>query len=365
MTQKRILITGSSGLIGSEAVVRFSREGWKVFGIDNNDRAWFFGSDGDTTWRLSQLLEQCPDFVPIDADIVRDERKINEPFIREFDAVLHCAAQPAHEWAREHPYEDFGINVLGTLNLLELVRLRSPDAVFVFCSSSKVYGPVNWIPFDEEVTRYEASDGMYEEDDLGGWGKWGGIDEGFPLAPGDGRGIYGTGKVAADLYCQQYGLDYGLKTVCLRGNCMTGSGHSSAQLHGFLAYLAKCVNEGRTYTINGYKGKQVRDNVHAVDYVDAMWRIVNDPPESGEVFNIGGGRDNSCSILEAIEMMEKASGKKLSTEYREDPRPGDHRWYITDNSKLMVRYPDWKITWSLQDIIDDLIVKKPMVAHGG
>lgn len=354
---KRVLITGTSGLIGSEAVLRFSREGWKVYGVDNNDRERFFGKDGDTTWRLNEIMAACPDFVPISGDIT-DQFEVAR-LVKDIrpHALLHCAAQPAHEYSRAHPASDFHINVWGTINLLEACRVLSPETVFVFCSSSKVYGPVNDLPCDEFPTRFDVVEDVWEHARVG-VGKWEGIAEDFPLSPGDGRGIYGTGKVAADLYCQQYGLDYGIRTVCLRGNCMTGSGHSGAPLHGFLAYLAKCVNEGRTYTINGYNGKQVRDNIHAADYVDAMFRIVNDPPAPGEVFNIGGGRENSVSILEAIDLMEQASGRKLYAAYREDHRPGDHRWYITDNSKIKARYPGWDITWKLEHIINDLVVKQ-------
>jgi len=359
MRSRRVVITGSSGLIGSEAVRLFDKFGYHVHGVDNNSRGRFFGPDGDTKWNLERLKQSTDAFTHHDLDI-RDAAAIQR-LVSEVcpDYVLHCAAQPAHEYARKHPLVDFHVNVTGTLNLLEACRKSCPEAPFVFCSSSKVYGPVNDIPYVESPTRFEFAPGMSSPYPRGGLSPNGwsfdGIGEDFPIEPGNGRGIYGTGKAAADLLVQEYGISYGMPTVCLRGNCMTGSSHSSAELHGFLAYVARCLMESRTYNIFGYKGKQVRDNIHAFDYVTAMYMVCISPPRPGTVYNVGGGRSNSVSIIEAIAMLEKITGRRLQTRYLEEPRYGDHRIYISDDSKFRKDYPGWGIKWSLPDICEDLI----------
>lgn len=350
MKAETLLVTGSAGLIGSEAVLFFDQLGYQVHGVDNNARARFFGSDGDTAWNLELLKKRARNLVHHNLDIRNApplERLIHK--IRP-EVVIHCAAQPAHDFARSHPMLDFQVNVTGTLNLLEACRRNCPESVFIFCSSSKVYGQVNSIPFAELETRFEfvpgqATKGVTER----------GINEEFPLHGGEGRGIYGTGKAAADLLVQEYGVTYGMPTVSLRGNCMTGSGHSPVELHGFLAYMARCLMEGRTYNIFGYKGKQVRDIIHSYDFVSAAHMICLRPPEPGTAYNLGGGRDTSVSVLEAIELLQDISGKKLATNYVERPRSGDHRVYISDTSKLRTEYPDWSREWDLEDICRDLI----------
>ncbi len=359
MRQRTVLITGSSGLIGSEGVRLFDRFGYRVHGIDNNLRQRFFGPDGDTNWNLDLLKKSTVAFTHHHLDI-RAAQAV-EDCVRETrpDYVLHCAAQPAHEYARQHPVTDFEVNVAGTLNLLEACRKYAPEAPFVFCSSSKVYGPVNDIRYVQWPSRFDfphsrrdaAVDGPSP---LPGW-SFLGITERFPLEPGDGRGIYGTGKAAADLLVQEYGISYGMPTVCMRGNCMTGSGHSPAELHGFLAYLARCAMEGRTYNIFGYKGKQVRDVIHSFDYVNAMYMLCLSPPKPGAVYNIGGGRSNSVSVIEAVETFEGLSGKKLKTNLIDRPRHGDHRIYISDTSKFRRDYPGWGLKWSLEEICEDLV----------
>ncbi len=359
MATKRVLITGSSGLIGSQAVLLFDGLGYEIHGIDNNARKHYFGRDGDTAWNLDRLEEQTKFFTHHDLDI--GEASAIDRIVSELrpDHLIHCAAQPAHEYSREHPVVDFHVNVEGTVNLLEACRRHRPDATFIFCSSSKVYGPVNDLPYVELEARFDFPPHCRNcvacgNPALPGW-SYEGLRERFPLEPGDGRGVYGTGKAAADLLVQEYGLSYGMPTVCLRGNCMTGSAHSPAQLHGFLAYLARCVTEGRTYSILGYEGKQVRDNIHAADFVAAIQMLCSSPPKPGTVYNLGGGRENSVSVLEAIDILESIAGKKLNAQYVEEPRHGDHRIYISDMTKFRKDYPDWELQWSLQDICADLI----------
>jgi CDP-paratose 2-epimerase len=359
MTAKRVLVTGSSGLIGSEAVLLFDSLGYDVYGIDNNARKGFFGPDGDTAWNLERLKSQTKRFTQYHADL-RDSAAMHK-ILRETkpDHIIHCAAQPAHEYARQQPVVDFHVNVTGTLNLLEACRAHAPEATFIFCSSSKVYGPVNDLPYEELSTRYDlprpdGEEPTIKSSKLPGW-SYDGLNEDFPLEPGDGRGVYGTDKAAADLLVQEYGLSFGIRTVCLRGNCMTGPAHAPAQLHGFLAYLAKCLVEGRTYRILGYHGKQVRDNIHASDFVAAIYELCLAPPRPGGVYNIGGSRENSVSIVEAVELLEQMSNARLATEYIDQPRHGDHRVYISDTSKFRKDYPSWRIKWSIPDICTDLL----------
>lgn len=349
-----VLVTGSAGLIGSEAVLLFESLGCKVHGVDNNSRQVFFGVDGDTSWNLERLHRETKNFENHTVDI-RDSTKI-EDLIRRLkpDHVIHCAAQPAHDYARQHPDVDFSVNVEGTINLLEACRKHAPVANFIFCSSSKVYGSVNSLPFKELATRYELDDDCT----LPGVSSQG-INEDFPISGGDGRGIYGSGKAAADLLVQEYGRTYGMRTVCLRGNCMTGPAHSPAELHGFLAYLALCLREGRTYNILGFKGKQVRDIIHSSDFVKAVSMIYMSPPEPGTVYNLGGGRKNSVSIREASDLLENITGKQLQTTYQDEPRHGDHRIYISDTTRFRKDYPGWEIGWSIEEICQDLINVRP------
>jgi CDP-paratose 2-epimerase len=359
MRRRKVLVTGASGLIGSEAVRLFDRFGHRVHGIDNNLRRRFFGPDGDTAWNLELLTKSAAAFTNHDLDI-RDLRAL-EDCVKKMrpDYVLHCAAQPAHEYAREHPTIDFDVNVVGTRNLLEACRKYAPEAPFVFCSSSKVYGPVNDIRYVQQPSRFDfphgrgegVADGVRR---LPGW-SFLGVTEKFPLEPGTGRGVYGTGKAAADLLVQEYGISYGMPTVCLRGNCMTGSGHSPAEPHGFLAYMARCVMEGRTYNIFGYKGKQLRDVIHSFDYVNAMYMLCLSPLNPGTVYNIGGGRTNSVSVIEAAEIFEGISGRKLERVFLDRPRHGDHRVYVSDVSKFRRDYPGWGLKWSLEEICEDLV----------
>ncbi|MEJ2717832.1 MAG: NAD-dependent epimerase/dehydratase family protein [Deltaproteobacteria bacterium] len=359
MRSRKVLVTGSSGLIGSTAVRLFDKFGYQVHGIDNNLRERFFGPDGNTNSNLERLKEDTRAFLHHDLDI-RDAPAI-ERCIRDIkpDYVLHCAAQPAHEYARIHPVVDFHVNVTGTLNLLEGCRKHMPDVPFLFCSSSKVYGPINNIPHVEYSSRFDFSLTRHNSDlsnsnRLDGW-SFEGVKETFPLEPGAGRGIYGSGKASADLLVQEYGLSYGMPTVSFRGNCMTGPSHSAAEPQGFLPYLARCLREERTYTIFGYAGKQVRDNIHSFDYVTAMYMVCLSPPKPGMVYNIGGGRKNSCSILEAIDALESIAGRRLNTTYLEKNRAGDHRIYMSDTSKFRKDYPGWGLKWSLQEIYEDLM----------
>ncbi len=362
MKSARILITGSAGLIGSEAVLFFDQLGYEVHGIDNNSRARFFGADGDTRWNLKQLTDKTRNLTHHDIDI-RNAAQIERLVHRlKPHHILHCAAQPAHDFARNHPVLDFHINVTGTMNLLEACRKHCPESVFVFCSSSKVYGSINSVPWKELETRFVLNS---EKPMLGVTPA--GISEDFPLTGGDGRGVYGTGKAAADLLVQEYGKSYGIPTVSLRGNCMTGAGHSPVELHGFLAYLARCFMEGRTYHIFGYKGKQVRDIIHSYDFVSAMHMICVNPPPPGTVYNLGGGHALSISILEAIDRLQSISGRKLATHYVDRPRHGDHRVYVSDTAKFQNDYPDWRLEWTLDDICRDLVESfddDRFLAHG-
>lgn len=334
------LTTGSAGLIGSQAVEFFSAKGFKVIGIDNDMRFYFFGDDGSTQWNRSRLETQIPSYLHKNIDI-RNLDVLTEVF-REFQSnikvVIHTAAQPSHDWAAKEPFTDFSINATATLNLLELSRQYCPEAVFIFTSTNKVYGDTpNQLPLTEAETRWELS----EDHPF-----FGGIDETMSIDQSK-HSLFGASKVAADVLVQEYGRYFGMRTVCFRGGCLTGPNHSGAELHGFLSYLMKCCVEGRTYRIFGYKGKQVRDNIHADDLVNAFW-LFYQAPRAGAVYNIGGGRENSCSILEAITMCEEISGKKMSMEYVDENRVGDHIWYISSLEKFKKHYPQWDITINLQ-----------------
>ncbi len=339
---KTILVTGSSGLIGSEVVRHFAARGWRTHGVDNNLRADFFGPQGDTTWNRQQLQRDCSGFVHHELDIRNREGVLR--LIAEIrpDLLVHTAAQPSHDLAASRPFEDFDVNAVGTMNMLEAVRRGAPEAVFVHMSTNKVYGDrPNTIPLIELDTRWEYADSAYAN----------GISEAMSIDQSK-HSLFGASKVAADMMVQEYGRYFGLRCCCLRGGCLTGPSHSGVELHGFLSYLVKCNLEGRLYRIFGYKGKQVRDNIHSAD-VAAFIERFSAEPRSGEVYNIGGGRGNSCSLLEAIAAVEELTGNKQQTEYVEQNRTGDHICYISDLSKMKAHYPGWTITKSLSDIFTE------------
>ncbi len=338
-----VLVTGSSGLIGSEAVAYFDTRGWKVHGIDNNMRLDFFGPDGDTTWNLKRLRDTTQNFTHHDIDIRNREAVLAFVAEQRPDLIIHCASQPSHDLAKDRPFDDFDVNAVGTLNFLEAVRRACPTSPFIFMSTNKVYGDVpNEIPLVELETRYDYAN--TEDHD--------GIKETCRIDACT-HSLFGASKAAADLMVQEYGRYFDMPTVCLRGGCLTGPNHSSAELHGFLAYLARATREGRSYRIYGYKGKQVRDNIHSFDvctFFEAFWRS----PRVGAVYNLGGGRTNSVSMLEAIERFEGRIGKKLEVEYVDENRVGDHMCYISDLSLMRKDYPDWDLQYGLDRIFDEV-----------
>ncbi len=344
MRKKKVLITGSTGLIGSEAVKFFCQKGFEVHGIDNNLRAYFFGKDGDTSWNLKLLTKKFRNYHHLSFDI-REGKKINDLFkSNRFDLIIHTAAQPSHDWAAREPLTDFSINATGTLMLLEATRQFAKEAVFIFTSTNKVYGDTpNKLPLVEKKTRYElpVNHRYYR-----------GIDETMSIDQST-HSIFGVSKTAADLMVQEYGHYFSLYTAVFRGGCLTGPAHSAAKLHGFLAYLVKCIKEGREYTIIGYKGKQVRDNIHSHDLIAAFDKFYK-KPRIGEVYNIGGSRFSNTSILEAIEKIEHILGKKARITYIDKPRVGDHIWYISDVSKFQRHYPSWKYTYDGDRTLYDL-----------
>ena len=340
----RILVTGSSGLIGSEAVEHFDRQGHRVTGIDNNMRQVFFGPAGDTSWNLARLKSSTRNFRPLDLDI-RDREKIFGLFKSErFNLVLHCAAQPSHDKAREIPLLDFEVNALGTINLLEATRQFCAEAPFVFLSTNKVYGDApNELPLVEHETRYDYA----RPEDFDGIDEHCRIDRTL-------HSLFGASKAAADLVAQEYGRYFGMNVGIFRGGCLTGPNHSGVELHGFLSYLVKVALSGQTYIIFGYKGKQVRDNIHSYDVIRAVEEFARNP-RPGEVYNIGGGRANSISILEAVARIEQMTGAKISCEYRDQPRAGDHICYISNLGKLRSHFPDWTITRSLDQTLREIV----------
>lgn len=342
------IITGSGGLIGSAVARFFGEKGLDVVGVDNDMRQYFFGNSASTAWNVATLSEALPSYMHISVDI-RDERAVQDVFSRyasNIAVVIHTAAQPSHDWAAREPLTDFSVNALGTLNLLEASRRNCPEAVFIFTSTNKVYGDtVNTLRYKELDTRYELEDN--EPYALNG------VDENMTLDQST-HSLFGVSKTAADLLVQEYGRYFGLKTGVFRGGCLTGSDHSAAQLHGFLAYLMRCAVFGKPYTIFGHKGKQVRDNIHAYDVANAFWHFFR-RPRAGEVYNIGGGRHSNISMLEAIMMCERLSEKKkMTVDIAPDARTGDHRWWISDMEKFMSHYPEWQYTYTIQDIMAEL-----------
>jgi CDP-paratose 2-epimerase len=347
MKPKRVLVTGSSGLIGSEAVEHFDRQGHRVIGVDNNMRRDFFGPAGDTAWNLRRLKRATKAFVHHDIDI-RDRTKIFDLLkLNRCDLIIHCAAQPSHDKAKEIPLTDFEVNALGTVNLLEAARQYSSDAVFILMSTNKVYGDApNERALRELPTRYD----YLEAEDYQGIDETCRIDQTL-------HSMFGASKVAADIVAQEYGRYFGMNVGIFRGGCLTGPHHSGVKLHGFLSYLVKVAVAGGAYTVYGYQGKQVRDNIHSHDVIRAMEEFA-DKPRPGEVYNLGGGRENSVSILEAIARVEEMTGRKISRTYQEQPRKGDHICYISDLRKLRAHYPQWSITKNLDAIFEEIIASQ-------
>ncbi|MFC1643908.1 NAD-dependent epimerase/dehydratase family protein [Candidatus Omnitrophota bacterium] len=343
--QSKILITGSAGLIGSEVCLYFAKTGWDIYGIDNNQRAVFFGPAGDTGWMKKRLEKLVKKYTHYDVDI-RNREKLLELIERlKPDAIVHAAAQPSHDLAAEIPFEDFDNNAVGTLNILEATRRFVPESPFVYLSTNKVYGDApNEISMKESETRWDYDDPEYKN----------GIPETFRTDQSK-HSLFGASKLAADVMVQEYGRYFGMKTCCLRGGCLTGPGHSGVELHGFLSYLVKCNLEEKTYKIFGYKGKQVRDNIHAYDVASFIDEFIKTPRE-GEVYNLGGGKENTCSILEAFALTASMTGKESKYEYVDKNREGDHICYYSDLSKLKKHYPNWAITKPLKTIFEEIVV---------
>jgi len=340
----KCLITGSSGLIGSEVALYFSARGHEIIGVDNNQRAVFFGPQGDTRWNQERLGRLVPGFVHRELDI-RDRAGVLA-LIEELrpDAIIHTAAQPSHDRAAAIPFDDFDTNAVGTLNLLEAARRHCPEAPFVHMSTNKVYGDApNRISLRELETRWDYDDPAYAH----------GIAESFSIDQSK-HSLFGASKVAADVMVQEYGRYFGMPTCCLRGGCLTGPNHTGVELHGFLSYLVRCNLEGREYKIFGYRGKQVRDNIHSEDVAHFMYQFVQ-APRVAEVYNLGGGKENSCSILEAFQIAEAFSGQTQQFTYLDENRIGDHICYYSDLRKMQAHYPGWGITKSLRTTIGEIV----------
>jgi CDP-paratose 2-epimerase len=341
------LITGAGGLIGSEAVSFFAQKGFDVVGIDNDMRRYFFGDEASTAWRRAMLEREVQRYTHVEADI-RDEAAMARTFAKYGKAislVIHTAAQPSHDWAAREPITDFTTNANGTLIALEMTRRHCPDAPFIFTSTNKVYGDTpNRLPLVERETRWSV-DASHPYASSG-------IDESMSIDASM-HSLFGASKAAADLLVQEYGRYFGLKTVCFRGGCLTGPGHSGAQLHGFLSYLVKCAVSETPYKVLGYKGKQVRDNIHSRDLVSAFWHF-SQAPRSGEVYNIGGGPASNCSMLEAIAIVERLTGRPLQWSYTDTNRSGDHVWWVSDIRKFSEHYRGWKLTYTLDGLIEEI-----------
>jgi CDP-paratose 2-epimerase len=340
----KTLITGSSGLIGSEVALHLAKQGHTIHGVDNNQRAVFFGPQGDTRWNQARIAGLIPGYTHHELDIRDRQGVIDLLATIKPDAIVHTAAQPSHDRAAAIPFDDFDTNAVGTLNLLEAARRACPEAPFVHMSTNKVYGDrPNTIALKELETRWDYDDPAYTD----------GIAEDFSIDQSK-HSLFGASKVAADVMVQEYGRYFNMPTCCLRGGCLTGPNHSGVELHGFLSYLVKCNLEGREYKVFGYKGKQVRDNIHSEDVARFIEAFI-DAPRIAEVYNIGGGRSNSCSILEAFQLAEKFSGKKQMFTYVEENRIGDHICYISNLSKMKAHYPGWDITVSLEETIRQIV----------
>ncbi|MFL6542466.1 MAG: NAD-dependent epimerase/dehydratase family protein [Chthoniobacterales bacterium] len=343
---RTIIVTGSAGLIGSETVKRFARDGARVVGIDNDMRARFFGAEASTRRTRDELVASVPNYEHHDIDI-RDADAVMRLFKEQgtnIAAVVHTAAQPSHDWAARDPQMDFGVNANGTLNLLEAARVCCPEAPFVFTSTNKVYGDTpNRLPLRELPMRWEIEPGHEYEP---------GISETMSIDYTK-HSLFGASKAAADILVQEYGRYFGMPTVCFRGGCLTGPAHAGTELHGFLSYLMICTVTGRPYRVFGYGGKQVRDNIHSFDLVEAFAQFI-EAPRAGEVYNIGGARHSNCSMLEAIAQCEEISGRKLSWSYEENNRIGDHIWWISDVRKFQSHYPKWKFRYDLRAILEEI-----------
>jgi CDP-paratose 2-epimerase len=342
------LITGSSGLIGSEAVIFFKDKFDLVIGIDNDGRAYFFGANASTKSTRNRLIDTVPNYKHFDVDIrnVQSLETIFKKYASDIKLVIHTAAQPSHDWAAREPFTDFSVNANGTLNILEMCRQNAPSAVFIFTSTNKVYGDTpNYLPLNELENRWELdpSHFYYER----------GIDETMSIDQTK-HSLFGASKVAADVLVQEYGKYFGMRTGVFRGGCLTGPNHAGTQLHGFLSYLVKCAILDEPYTIFGYKGKQVRDNIHSFDLVNMFWHFYQ-APRNGEVYNAGGGRFSNCSMLEAIDIIKEISGKQLNYSIVDDNRIGDHIWWISDLTKFKTHYPDWSYKYNITDIIGQII----------
>ncbi|MBO6757223.1 MAG: NAD-dependent epimerase/dehydratase family protein [Roseibium sp.] len=347
MKANTVLITGSAGLIGSETARYFAERGYFIVGIDNDFRARFFGSDASTAWNQQRLQEQLKDYSHYDIDI-RHADELNAVFADyggKIALVVHTAAQPSHDWAAKDPQTDFTVNANGTLNLLEACRKHCPEAPFIFTSTNKVYGDrPNQLPLVEQTARWELDPGHRFAAS--------GIDETMSIDACL-HSLFGASKVAADVLVQEYGRYFGMRTACFRGGCLTGPSHSGAALHGFLAYLIKCCATKRPYTVLGYEGKQVRDNIHSADLVSAFWHYFQNPT-SAAVYNIGGGRDCNCSMLEAIDLCERITGRQLDWRYDPQNRIGDHIWWVSDTSRFRNDYPAWSANRSITDILEEI-----------
>jgi len=340
------VITGSAGLIGSEACRRFAAEGLEIVGIDNDMRAYFFGNEASTSSTREELEREIPHYSHHSLDI-REFGAVDALFARlgsSISVVIHTAAQPSHDWAAREPLTDFGVNANGTLHLLEATRRHAPDAVFLFTSTNKVYGDTpNALPLLEQETRYELSaDHPFHA----------GIDESMSIDQTK-HSLFGASKVAADVLVQEYGRYFGMRTASFRGGCLTGPSHAGAELHGFLSYLMKCAVTRKPYRVFGYKGKQVRDNIHSHDLVGALLHFFH-KPRSGEVYNIGGSRHSNCSMLEAISLCQEISGNAMDWSYVEENRIGDHLWWISDVSKFRSHYPEWNYRYDLRSILEEI-----------
>ena len=342
-----VLITGSCGLVGSEAAIFFSKKGFEILGVDNNARRFFFGPDGDISWIKKSLKKKIKNYNHYNIDIrnYNSLKKIFSKYRNQIKLIIHCAAQPSHDWAKNKAFIDFDVNAKGTLNLLELTKKYCSSSPFIFMSTNKVYGDnPNKLPLIEKKTRWEVNKNHKFVN---------GIDETMSLDSCT-HSFFGVSKTYADLIVQEYGKNVGLNTVTFRGGCITGPNHSGAKLHGFLSYLVKQCILNKKYTIIGYKGKQVRDNLHSYDLINCFWEFFK-KPNKGKVYNIGGGRFSNCSILEVINEVESISGQKIKKKYIKKNRVGDHIWYISDNSKFIKDYPNWKQKYDTKKIINELI----------
>ncbi|HEX7939735.1 MAG TPA: NAD-dependent epimerase/dehydratase family protein [Gemmatimonadaceae bacterium] len=342
-----VIVTGSCGLVGSEAVRFYHERGMDVVGVDNDLRSYFFGAEASTRWVRERLTAELPRYAHVDADI-RDERAMHavlSKYAGNIKLIVHTAAQPSHDWAAKEPITDFAVNANGTLVMLEGARRYAPDAPFIFTSTNKVYGDTpNRLPLVEETTRWEVDRAhAYHA----------GIDEHMSVDQTT-HSLFGASKLAADVLVQEYGKYFGMKTACFRGGCLTGPNHSGAMLHGFLAYLARCAVTGRQYNVFGYKAKQVRDNIHSADLL-AAFNAFFEAPRSAEVYNIGGGRASHCSMLEAIAACERIAGRKMNWKYEEKNRVGDHIWYVSDLRRFQSHYPAWRITRDVDQILTEII----------